>query len=74
MAKKKTEDVAAPEESAIVTAAKAIGAAAGKIAHVAGVSTPTPPAEPKKAKLAPKNKSRLPRREKKKAQKNKGAV
>jgi len=68
MAKKKTEDLAAPEESTIVAAAKAVGAAAGKVAHAAGISAPAAPAKPKIPKLAPKNKSRLPRREKKKAQ------
>lgn len=71
MAKKKTEEAPAPEESVVVTAAKALGAAAGKIAHAAGVTAATPPAKPKIPKLASKNKSRLPRRAKKKAQKAK---
>jgi hypothetical protein len=65
--KKETED------SAIVSAAKAIGEAAGKVAVLAGVTAPPP--EPKKSlkikipKLAAKNKSRLPRRQKKANQK-----
>ena len=53
-------------ESALVTAAKAIGEAAGKIATAVGV---TKPAKPKVPKLAKKNKPRLPRRRKKAAKK-----
>ena len=60
MAKKsKTED------TPLVTAAKAIGSAAGKIASLAHVSAPAP----KKGKLVKKTKSRLPRRQKKARQK-----
>ena len=55
------------EESGLVSAAKAIGEAAGKIAALAGVTAePRIPAISKKIpKLAKKNKSRLPRRQKK---------
>jgi hypothetical protein len=63
MAKKKDT-----EDSAVVSAAKAIGSAAGKIASMVGAGPDTPP-KPKVGKLAKKNKSRLPRREKKAAKK-----
>ena len=59
----------------LVSAAEALGAAAGKVASIAGAAKPTtetadPPAAPApkreiRAKLAPKNKARLPRKEKK---------
>ncbi len=68
MAKKKESD-----DSVIVTAAKAIGEAAGKVAVLTGVAAPAPPAKPKIGKLKPKNKARLPRKEKK-AQKKKAAA
>ena len=69
MAKKKETD-----ESVIVTAAKAIGEAAGKVAVIAGVTAPEPkPAKVKIEKLKAKNKARLPRKEKK-AQKKKAAA
>ena len=66
MAKKSTT----PEESSditLVTAAKEIGGAAGKVASLAGVKAEKPPSPPKVVipKLAPKNKSRLPRKQKK---------
>ncbi|HWC96378.1 MAG TPA: hypothetical protein VG456_06510 [Candidatus Sulfopaludibacter sp.] len=62
MARKKAET----EESIVVTAAKAIGSAAGKIAAAAGVTGPELKAPAvKRGKLAPKNKSRLPRKQKK---------
>lgn len=59
------------EESLLVSAAKSIGKAAGTIAAASGL-TPKGESQPKKrkAKLAPKNKARLPRRQKK-AQKKK---
>jgi|SRR5690242_10440258 len=70
MAKKKE----APEqEGLLVSAAKTIGKAAGKIASVAGVTPEAgehPAGRKKQAKLPPKNKARLPRRQKK-AQKKK---
>jgi len=62
MAKKKSS-----EKNILVNAAKAIGTAAGTIASLAGV-TPDEPASAKtvkKTKLPKKNKSRLPRRQKK---------
>lgn len=77
MAKKK-DNTDQPEEGVLTAAAKAVGKAAGKVAALAGAGGETPaaeasPAEPKKTtkvpKLAPKNKSRLPRREKKARQK-----
>jgi hypothetical protein len=63
MAKKKTDD-----ESALETAAKKIGEAAGKVAAAVGVKPSTPKKE-KIGKLEKKNKSRLPRKEKKAKQK-----
>jgi hypothetical protein len=73
---KKTEPAAkAPKkpnkksEGALVTAAKVIGTAAATVASTLGVheATPprTPPAKPAFGKLLKKNKTRLPRREKK---------
>jgi hypothetical protein len=61
MAKKKQEE---SSEGVLVTAAKTLGTAAGKIASAVGATTPTKSV--KVPKLAKKNKSRLPRREKKK--------
>jgi hypothetical protein len=70
--KKKTIDApaepakeAAPE-GVLVKAAKTIGEVAGKIATAVGIA---PPAKPKAPKLVKKNKSRLPRRQKKVAKK-----
>lgn len=63
MAKKKTEE---PSDGVLVTAAKAIGEAAGKIAAAVGV---TGPVKPKVPKLAKKHKTRLPRKQKKAAKK-----
>ena len=63
MAKKKTTEEA--PEGILETAAKTLGTAAGKIAAAVGVKAPTPPAKPKVPKLASKNKSRLPRKQKK---------
>lgn len=62
-AKAKTEE---SNEGVLVKAAKTIGTAAGKLANAAGVK---PPAARKTGKLVKKNKSRLPRREKKAARK-----
>ncbi len=53
------------EESILVTAAKAIGTAAGKVARLAGAGEPVK--SQKIPKLAKKNKSKLPRKEKKAA-------
>ena len=68
MAKKQTT-----EDSVAVKAAKVIGKAAGKIASLAGAAAPEPgppsAAKSKKGKLPKKNKSRLPRRQKKAQQK-----
>ena len=59
--------------SILATTAKAIGTAAGKIASLAGVAEPAPtPSQTKSTKqpkLQKKNKSRLPRRQKKAHQK-----
>ncbi len=60
------------DESVLVTAAKALGKAAGKVAALAGADPIPAPATPKKpriGKLVKKNKKRLPRREKKAQQK-----
>lgn len=74
-AKKKTEAAPAEtaqttgdQESSLVKAAKTIGRAAGKLAVKTGIEHATPSS--KKGKLAPKNKKRLPRREKKALQKS----
>ena len=58
------------DDTALVSVAKSIGHAAGKLAVKAGIEpTPEPMSAPtpssKKPKLAAKNKQRLPRREKK---------
>jgi hypothetical protein len=66
MAKKK-EAAEGQAEGALVQAAKKIGETAGKIATAIGVAKP---AKPKVQKLAKKNKSRLPRKQKKAARKN----
>ena len=58
----------AHDDTLLVTAAKAIGKTAGKVAKAAGVEG-EPQAPPKKGKLAKKNKSRLPRKQKKAAKK-----
>jgi hypothetical protein len=72
MAKKKTTPEEAPE-GVLVSAAKGLGSAAGKIASLAGAKGEAaaegaparkPPA-PKIPKLASKNKTRLPRKQKK---------
>lgn len=58
------------EDSVIIDAAKAIGSVAGKIASLAGATADRPQSvKAKKGKLPKKNKSRLPRREKKAQQK-----
>lgn len=70
MAKKKTTET--PDEGVLVSAAKAIGKAAGQMAKAVGVAPEAP--EPKKSqkvpKFAKKDKHRLPRREKKALQKS----
>lgn len=75
-AKKKAEKVdKGDEKSGLVAAAEAVGAAAGKVATLVGVTAerPNTPPTPKIGKLKPKNKSRLPRRQKKALQKAKAA-
>ena len=68
---KKKETTETPDESVLVTAAKAIGTAAGKVAKFAGVTGESAPAVSQKVpKLSKKNKGKLPRREKKAAQKS----
>jgi hypothetical protein len=66
------------DESVLESAAKTIGKAAGKVAAVVGVeggetipaaARPATPKTEKVGKLVKKNKSRLPRREKKALQK-----
>ena len=64
MAKKKAKEES--PDGVLVAAAKTIGAAAGTIAAAAGVTTPS---KPKVPKLVKKNKTRLPRRQKKAARK-----
>jgi hypothetical protein len=55
-------------ETVLVAAAKAIGKAAGKVAALVSPAVPTPK-RPRIGKLVKKNKSRLPRRQKKAQQK-----
>jgi hypothetical protein len=64
--KKKKKD-----ESALVAAAEVVGAAVGKVAALVGVGDKpkTPPKSVKIPKLAKKNKSRMPRKQKKAQQK-----
>jgi hypothetical protein len=65
MARKKEKEEQAPD-TVVVAAAKVIGKAAGKIAALAGASGPELKAPAvKRGRLAPKNKSRLPRKQKK---------
>ena len=69
---KKQVTSAKTDDSILVSAAKAIGHAAGKVARLAG-ATPEAPAQAKSqkiGKLIKKNKHRLPRGEKKTLQKN----
>jgi len=69
---KPKKEAPAVEESTLVSVAKAIGHAAGKMAVETGIEhTPEKVATPssKIPKLAPKNKKRLPRRQKKALQK-----
>lgn len=64
MAKK--EETQKPPDGVLVAAAKSIGTAAGTIAAAVGIGAPQ---KMKVPKLANRNKSRLPRRQKKMAQK-----
>ena len=65
------------QDNILTTAAKAVGKAAGKIAHIAGIEAEAPAPQPKKsvkpARLEKKNKPRLPRKEKKALAKKKAA-
>jgi F420-0:gamma-glutamyl ligase len=68
---KQKETAKKAEDSVLVSAAKAIGKAAGEVAKLAGAE-PEPRARAvsqKIPKLTKKNKTKLPRREKKAAQK-----
>ena len=71
--KKKKKADPEPEEGLLVSAAKAIGSVAGKVAALAGAAAPEakPPSPPrvKIPKLQPKNKTRMPRKQKKALQK-----
>ena len=71
---KKAKETESKEDNLLVSAAKTIGKAAGKIAAVSGVQSQPAAGQPahaqrSKGKLAPKNKARLPRRQKKARQK-----
>jgi hypothetical protein len=69
MARKK-ESEAKTDESVIVKAANVIGSAAGKVASLAGASPEATPQRKsqKVGKLQKKDKSRVPRKQKKKGQ------
>jgi hypothetical protein len=70
MPKKTAATPEAGDESILVTAAKAIGTAAGKVARLAGAAPETGAAVSQKIpKLVKKSKSKLPRKEKKAAKK-----
>jgi hypothetical protein len=60
------------EKGLLETAAEAIGSTLGTIAVKTGLAHPEPKVSQKIPKLAKKNKSRLPRKEKKKARKASG--
>lgn len=62
---KKQKPPPEPDDTLLVSAAKAIGTAAGKVASLAGVASELPAKSPKKGKLPKKNKRRLPRIQKK---------
>jgi hypothetical protein len=72
MMPKKKETTETGDEGILVTAAKAIGTAAGKLAKLAGATgeTPAPTKSQKIPKLLKKSKGKLPRREKKAARKS----
>lgn len=53
------------DSGALITAAKAVGSAAGKIASMVGAGAPNPAPAARAGKLPKKNKQRLPRRQKK---------
>ena len=60
------------QDRALVSAAETVGAAVGKVAALVGVTAEkpkTPPKNIKIPKLAKKNKSRIPRKQKKTPQK-----
>ena len=65
MAKKKQTEKSS--DGALVTAAKAIGSAAGKVAAAVGMGTPP---KPKAARPVKKSKSSVPRKRKKAAKKS----
>jgi hypothetical protein len=78
MPKKQKEET--PADDTLTAVAQAVGKAAGKVAKHSGAADttaaeapPAEPAKPKVPKLAPKNKQRLPRREKKALQKKNAA-
>jgi len=70
--KPKSDEKPAAHDDILTSAAKAIGTAAGKVATLVGAhpaAETAPKASVKPAKLVKKNKSRLPRREKKRRMK-----
>ncbi len=69
---KKKETTETSSKGILVTAAKAIGTAAGKVAKLVGVEPepPAPAVSQKVPKLSKKDKHKLPRREKKAAKKS----
>ncbi len=68
---KETKD---ESEAVLVTAAKTIGTAVGKVAAAVGITTDAKAGKPKVARLAKKNKARLPRKQKKALKKVKKAL
>ena len=66
---KEPKETAGAADSPLTNAAKAVGNAAGRVAALAGAAVEEKPSIPRKSekipKLEKKNKSRLPRKEKK---------
>ncbi len=71
---KKPKATEKSDENILISAAEAIGTAAGKTARLAGVApdAPVPAKSQKNAKLPKKSKHRLPRRQKKASRKSSG--
>jgi hypothetical protein len=74
MAKAKETEAKQADDSVLVSAAKVVGGAAGALASLAGVAPEKAPAPPRvraatrAGRIPPSNKTRLPRRAKKKLQ------
>jgi hypothetical protein len=74
MAEKKKAEKKEKDGNALQAVAEAVGAAVGKVAALVGDKPKTPPKSVKIPKLAKKNKSRVPRKQKKAQQKTSQAA